>query len=296
MIEDWENLGEWLQKDEWVWPEDEYPNPDYRLCEAPEDLDRYFINHGASMNEASMNEAVVSRPLLGVDTESDNGTPYSIQISSKPGTARMVLASNRQLLQQLGWHISQYMWVYHQAGADMWIEKPLMMPGHVFQDTMREAYNLHLPQGLKELSFRQFGTRMQSWEDLVTGPSRQALTGWLVERIMEEQDRPIVQEVQLKTKVKRVSKPNSWEKMYQHALKHMESDSYDPWKYLDERLDARVTMPRKSIVHAPIEDQVRYACRDADLTLRNALKFEEIRRSIVAGGGQWYVDPSDWDR
>ena len=46
-------------------------------------------------------------------------------------------------------------------------------------------------------------------------------------------------------------------------------------------------LPRKSIVHAPLDQQIMYACSDADWTLRLAGWLEQERKRIVEA--EWKV-------
>jgi hypothetical protein len=192
-----------------------------------------------------------------------------------------------------------WMLVFQNAPSDLEIAESCGIRCRVFRDTMQELYHLgNLPQGLKQAVYRIFGYRMTSYDEVVTPHSKAALETWLAESLahVSMEMRTEVRE-QLKTKVRVTSKPHEAEAVLRRVLGRIDSD-YDPWEkpkqdkgvekprligrdWLDTVEQAVGRMPRKSIVHAPLDQQVKYACGDADWTLRLAGWLEGERKRIV---------------
>ena len=294
MLEDWERLKNWLlnPKQFWPWAVDIFKDEvDYKLIRSVNELDQYFLKY---------------RPVQKIsciDTESHGGREWSIQFSIRPGTGRMVLLNPKvnltgAVLAALPYWLDQYLITFHNAPADLPITENLRYGESLeeYRDTMQEAYHLgNLPQGLKALGYRLCGVKMKSWEEVVGEASRVALFDWMTARIQEEELRPVVEQVQLKTKVKEVRKPNEIEKKLRHVQRYMltGSEEYDPW----ERLRAIPELsgyPVKGIANCSLEEAVKYGCRDADVGLRVALELERRRTRIVEE--EWRISEDDWDR
>lgn len=200
------------------------------------------------------------------------------------------------------------------------------------RDTMQEAYHLgNLPQGLKALAYRLFGVRMTSYADIVKPASREAIVHWLWAAIDFSQRRLYTETTkQLKTKVKVTRKPGEWERAFNRIVRYaIVNQDYDPWDKIEELRqklsgidknlektewalitgqelttvgkviskivgdEAAGPMPIEGIAHVPIETQVRYACADADMTLRVGNRLDEIRQELTAG--EWDIADSDMD-
>lgn len=279
MMEDWKKVGEWLDSGEWMWPIDNV-STDYRLVTTVDEVDRYFMKY--------------QRRLVGLDTESHAGMPWSIQVSAQPGTAIMVRVGNENEcpVTALGYWLTERELVLHNSKADLWIEDRFEHK-YEYRDSMQEAYHLqNLPQALKELGYRLFGVRMRSWHDLVTPHSKEKLREWIDGMIAVESTRPIRETVQLKTKIKEVVKPNANEKWLRHLAKHSDSETYDPWdEGRMEKLEGLSGWPVKGIANCPLDEAVQYAARDADMTLRLALWLEQERTRT----GSFGVQEEDYD-
>lgn len=306
ILEDWGKMPYFLSRGQYrirVDETEEYleqpRGADYRLARSRNDVNDYFNCHYSRFH--------------AIDTESHNGIPWSIQISSEPGTALMIRMDDEESLEWLAGALNQFLYlhgdtiVFHNAPADLPVVESLIKKllrseyePFEYRDTMQEAYNLgNLPQGLKALGYRLFGVKMQSWEDLVTPYSQLEVLMWMVEAAGYESSHPDIQYEELKTKVREVVKPNATEKALMRIMKHTSNgDDYDPWERLDQ-LDLRRAIekcgpiPRKGIAHVPLQEAVRYGCRDADITLRLALKLEQLRKGFE---NEWPVHPEDWDR
>jgi DNA polymerase len=280
MLEDWERLGMWM-RGRWEVPDGQQKLAVYHLVR--------------SWREIS--EPVSSS--VSLDTETDEGRPYSLQLCYSPGRAYMVLAENRTLLSELSEILRDQIIVMHNASFDLDICNDLGIRVDSFRDTMQELYHIgNLPQGLKQAVYRIFGYRMTSYDEVVTPHSKAALETWLAEALahVSMEMRTEIRE-QLKTKVRVTMKPHEAEAVLRRVMGRLNSD-YDPWEkpeqdkgvekprligrdWLAEVEAAVGRMPRKSIVHAPLDQQVKYACGDADWTLRLAGWLEGERKRIV---------------
>lgn len=254
--------------------------------------------------------------LIAIDTETDEGRPYSIQVSLSSGAGLMVLISDTKTLQRLVERINAlvkrgWVLVFHHALADLWVSN-LGIDCSIFRDTMQELFHLgNLPQGLKAAVYRVFGYRMTSYDEVVTPHSKAVLDHWLAEAVTYASETMSTLEPHPKgpspcptcgTKHKAdmsVRKRHKAETTLRHTMNYLaDSPDYDPWlppklekgvekfrllgrPWLDEVEQAVGRMPRRSIVHAPIAQQVGYACSDADWTGRLATWLEGERRRIV---------------
>src|SRR5579859_3705538 len=287
LLEDWERLGKWL-RGEW-----QPPSAEVELTRH-----RYELLHG---------QLDGLRAVTAVDTESDEGRPYSIQWSGKAGKAYMLLADDRWGVGKFARWIKEYQptLVFHNASHDLEQLDLLGIHPCSYRDTMQECYHLgNLPQGLKAAVYRVFGYRMTSYDEVVTPHSKAALEHWLSEALAHVSiSMRTVELKQLKTKVREVTKPHEAEAVLRRVMAHLDSD-YDPWQpphtakgettarligkpWLEEVERAVGRMPRRSIIHAPIEQQVEYACGDADWTGRLAAWLEGERQRIVRQ--EWLV-------
>lgn len=280
MLEDWERLGMWIEG-RWEVPDVTGRSTEYRLI-------RSYREVGEPVPRS-----------VSIDTETDEGRPYSVQFCFSPGRGYMVLAENRRPLSELAEMLRDCEGVLHNASFDLEILDDLGVRVPNFRDTMQELYHLgNLPQGLKQAIYRIFGYRMTSYDEVVTPHSKAALELWLAEALahVSMEMRTEVRE-QLKTKIRVTMKPHEAEAVLRRVMSRLDSD-YDPWElpkqdkgvekprligrdWLDEVERAVGRMPRRSIVHAPIGQQVQYACGDADWTGRLATWLEGERKRIV---------------
>lgn len=290
ILEDWGRLGPWIREYKWQWPvPDLDEHLDYRLAHDADDVCNYWADHRRDKGS-----------LMAIDTETHAGNPWGIQLSIKPGTALMCLIDPRKdgglemFADSLKYHLlREHEFVFHNAPADIAITEDIIgQKIHEYRDTMQEAYQLgNLPQGLKALGYRLCGIRMKSWDEVVGEASRVKLMSWMMDRISEEAAQPLIEHKQLKTRLKVIEKPNGIESALRRILSHtVESTTYDPW----ERLEGLgfMEMPVKGIKNCKLAEAVQYGCRDADVTLRVALKLGELRRQAQAG---WAVQESDYD-
>lgn len=288
MIEDWERLGKWLAEE---WDAEEYA----------EDKHEYELLHG---------ELNGLWPTLAIDTESDEGRPFSIQWSGYPGRGYMLLASDwRGMGKFQAWVTEDKpQFVIHNAAYDLKVLGELGITGFSYRDTMQEIYHLgNLPQGLKAAVYRVFGYRMKSYDETVVPHSRRVLEGWLAEAMSLDLAETVVHPVgpceicQVKHRLEKIErKAHKSEAVLRRILNKLseEGDGYNPWlepkwekgrekfrligqPWLAE-IEAQIgRMPRQSIIHVPLEEAVEYGCSDADWTLRLAKWLDGERKRIV---------------
>lgn len=298
MLEDWEKLNKWLEYGEWQWPIDTMTR-DYGLLETLQDAEEYL--HKCNK---------LPEPLLiGGDTETHAGRPYSWQVSLEPGVARMMMLDNhivcREVAEWLNVMVGSFFdpdnrFVFHHAPADLPIFEGLLgfsLHG-LFRDTMHEAYHLaNLRQGLKPLSRRLLGRQRLSWEETVTPYSKAVLGAWLQEGFVYAEGH---WQQTLQTLHKKTGKPNkpkivrsAAEKLLVELYGYMlNNPEYKIWDKLHERMpevdlvkliDAVGPIPQKGIAHAPKDVQVFYACSDPDDTRQLAVLFESLRKQFIEG-------------
>lgn len=302
LLDDWEKFGKWL-RGEWEPPKIEEYQPDYRL-----------VNNGNLIGAT----AIAEGDWIAIDTESDEGKLYSIQFSFRRQQAFMILQDGFEWFKN--YVLPHFRTVIlHNAVYDL---AELASVGiHItnFRDTMQELYHLggSLPQGLKAAVYRIFGFRMTSYDDVVTPASLQKLDNWLAEALAfsSQSMRYSISHTKGKGcaacgknhRVDRTEyKPHESEAVIRRVMKHIEEgEDYDPWKpptYAKGDLKLRLIgrdwlraiedqigrMPRPSIVHAPIDRQIQYACGDADWTGQLATWLDSERKRIV--NAEWRVN------
>lgn len=263
---------------------------DYRLAQSPHELDEYLRNHHDGP--------------IGMDTETHDGRLWSVQVSVRVGTARMVLADNQAVMHELELALCSALGfgggvlVFHNAMADLPVVEGLVgwIPALRWRDTMAEAWHLgNLPQGLKALSYRLLGRRRPGWEEVVGPASREKVGDWLMRALEVVEGMGIIEErTSAKTgrrlKPRRV--PNVLVRPIKSVLMNMvKSTEYDVWAKVRERMGGSGTMgvlegllgpiPAKGIAHVPLEQAVQYGCSDADDTLALAVELERLRGGVV---------------
>lgn len=289
LLEDWEKFGLWLRG------KHEYPvgNPG-------------TMQYAEIHNYKELHE-LVPRNWDGwawVDSESDEGRPYSFQVAFEPGKAGMMFVRNKQVITDLAYLLTKGSEGVgmHNAAYDLEELNEFGIKPRRIRDTMQELYHLgHLPQGLKAAVYRIFGFRMTSYDETVTPYSKELLGGWLAEALA-------VASMEMQTtiphppgpgcptcgkrhsKVMDVHKPHECEAVLRRVLGKLDEGAeseYDPWQAPKwekgvekprltgrdwmEELESKVRrMPRKSIVHAPYAQQIAYGAGDADWTKRLA--------------------------
>ncbi len=290
LLDDWRILGDELslilgcelQKDKVD------PPRDYQLITTISELASYTVS--------AVHRNSPPWALCGIDTESHGKRPYSIQLSLRPHTARMLMLEDQGLVGFcVDWvnHAIRagMVLVVHNAPADLPLLDSLGIKGYTFRDTMAEAYILaRYPQALKALSYRLLGRKRKSWEETVREPSLVKLSEWIIESILFAQTH-WTQVEQRYGKKGQLLKPkvhkSKAESVLTRIMQHMWNKTYNPWERIQEdllpllgdevsRYAALAPVPVKGIAHCELKDQIEYACSDADDTLSLALLFDEL--------------------
>jgi DNA polymerase len=250
-------------------PVDAYPNPDYRECESPRELDEYL-------------RGSTDRPQA-VDTETTRShSPYCATISVRAGTGRLIRAENRPVLDRYNYHLKRWEgpilfhnWLFDGEVVE---EMGLQFPWRRIVDTMVKMFHLgNMPQGLKALAYRELGMRMQDFDDLVTPYSLPFVLDYYRNAMCEEWEKP--EPVLLRTDeggwklYKAQGFGTKIKRFWTAYAKNPEMDVFESWTANWETHHAEVqgklgAFPGKCITSVPFEKVLHYACRDADATLR----------------------------
>ena len=248
-------------------PIDAYPNPDYVLV-----TDRKEIR---SMDR---------RMPLAIDTETRRGGwPHCLTYSDAPGRGRMIRIEDESLLMIFADTIDQWEGpiLLHNALFDLDVLERMgvVIPRRLWVDTMMRAFHLqNQPQGLKVLSYRHLGMEMQDFDDLVSPHSAKLIIEYYRKMQALEWIRPeetLVRDPEGKLKLYRPqSLSTKLKRFFTDYSKNPYKDVFDMWRNnwedhheeVEQRLGER--WPGKCITHAPFDEVLFYACRDADATLR----------------------------
>lgn len=293
LLEDWERFGEWLSAGR---PERacEEEVKDYRLVETKQAVEEYFHDCRYWTTD-----------LMAIDTESHNCVHWSTQVSILPHTGIMALAGSAAIHELNGLIADWPELVLHNAPADL----PFIPKPRRYRDTMVECYNLgNLPQGLKALSYRLFGRRRKSWEEMVGRVSKDKLVYWMMDglEIIEKELRIVESRVGVRGQpIKPIIHKPQIESDFIRIMRHtITSQDYDPWEKLKECADDDIgehlsllverlgPIPLKGIANLPLKDAIFYGCSDSDDTLQLAIKLEHLRKDAELG---WAVAEEDYD-
>jgi uracil-DNA glycosylase family 4 len=264
---DWIRLGKYLEGKLRL-PKDEYPNPDYRVVDArgvQEDL-----------------EGCEDHPIA-CDTEIlRTREPYCLTYSVRPGTGRFIRASDKEALLVFQDFISRWRDVilWHNWLFDIHVvtDMGLKFPHKRIVDTMVKVFHLgNLPQGLKALAYRELGMKMQDFDDLVKPHSAEHVLNYYRLAALHNWDRPDEQLVRGADGKMKLYKPQTFNtKLKRFFTDYAKNPSKDPfamwtdnWEDLHEQVEERIgKWPGKCISHAPFDEVLFYACRDADSLIR----------------------------
>lgn len=295
LLEDWSQWAGRMVKEHYSPGVKKAAPTDYRIADRAE-LASYLNSLSAVLD-------------ISVDTEDHGGVPWSVQVSHRPGSARLIRANDRDSLGYLAeWaRASSTDWTFHNAPGDLDVLAQMGVQVSRYEDTMQQAYHLsNLPQGLKPLVYRLFGFTMTSWEDVVRPYSIDALIYWMVEALeISRADLSLVEVKRLKTKIRETVKKGPLEQLLSRLLQHTSRESdYDPWDRLGQfwtddandhaisHIEARIgSYPILGIANAPLSKAVTYACGDADWTGRVAVELAKRRQDPY-----WQIAEEDKDQ
>ena len=218
MMQDMEDLRKLLlslDRREFVWLEDPYPEPDYRYVRTENELANYIDNcPNRRIDNVSFNF------VLGEDTESlpgglgkmGGGPPFCLTFSHTPGTGRLIYTRDTHLIDAYRKMLYELLplQLFHNYLHDSEVFDALRLPTEPFLDTMVRAYNLCLGGGgddedegesragrgslsLKVLAYRHCNMHMTSFKDTVYPHSLPHVLTWLKkgrEMFAPDSDRP----------------------------------------------------------------------------------------------------------
>ncbi|MFA5937181.1 MAG: DNA polymerase, partial [Candidatus Paceibacterota bacterium] len=251
---------------------DKFPSPVYQVADTPEKLQQ-MTNE---INEAG---------LYAVDTETCRGELWSVQISTKPGTAWFVpIKSGYKGRVDLTQYNATAIVHYYLHDVEY-----LNIADDKFLDTMVLAYLTGQSQGLKELASRLCGVQMQSYSDVVRPGQQKLSIKYLTEASKGDWgDPPPTEETKWDNKkgclVTKAKKPWHISRKTNKILGDFEAnpdtDLWERWKSIPAGERAEVEsklglMPESSLMDIPFKDAVVYSCRDSDVTLRVYYKLKE---------------------
>lgn len=264
---DWMNLKK-LLRGKYSHRVDPYPEPDYAEVVDPDEI-----------------LSMAPTRYLGIDTEyTRKKAPFCLTFSAAPGTGRLIRAGNTRVLGALQSYIERvncYVVVHNLfADAPVLRQMGLRIRHALYLDTMAEIFHLGiLPQGLKAVAFRELGVRMKDFEDVVGPYSRRLVIDYYrrAQQIWWPKPEP---EMVWDNKVKgmREKKPHSMntklKTFFTYLDKNPDKDVFEAWtkNWVNEQAMIEECMeeewPGMCVTHAPFEDILPYACRDADVTRR----------------------------
>lgn len=219
-------------------------------------------------------------PLAG-DTETrKDGSPYCLTYTQEPGHGRLIEASNLDLLQKFQSKAARWESeiLFHNWFFD-WVATEAMglqLPYQRIVDTQSLVYHLgNLPQGLKDIAFRECGMTMQDFKDLVRPYSTQMVLNYFRKAQMFEWEKPEPMMVIEKGAWKVYSPQRLSTKLkvfFTTYDKNPDKDVFKTWanwKMHQEELTTLVgEYPGMCITHVPFEKVLFYACRDVDALIR----------------------------
>jgi len=251
---------------------DEYPDPDYRVADTP-----------ALLQE--MKDEIEAAGEYAVDTEICHGKLWSVQFSTKPGTAWFVpIRDGRNKVDLTEYDATA---IIHNYLFDI---KYVDVDDDKFLDTMTMAYLTGNPQGLKELASRLCGISMKTYREVVR-PGQQALALEYLLKVSGQEwpDPPTVEETKWDNKkgciVTKVKHPWHISRKVTKALNdygdNLDLDLWDRWHNVPETERSVVedvigTMPESSLADIPFDQAVSYSARDSDATIRVYHRLREI--------------------
>jgi uracil-DNA glycosylase family 4 len=222
---------------------------------------------------------------FAADTENKRGgDPYCLTFSRHPGQGRLIRADRPDLIQALQrkidggdlWPILFHHWLHDRT---ITTKMGLHIPDRLVVDTLLRVFHLgNLPQGLKALAKRELGMVMQDFDDVVTPHSRENVLHYYNMAKTFNWPKPEERlEIDSKTGLFKLYKPQSMntklKRFFTDYGKNPEKDVFAMWT--DNWVEDQAMIeeqcgpwPGKCISHAPFEDVLFYACRDADALIR----------------------------
>ena len=223
--------------------------------------------HEATDGMAVFLDAYESRlegDVIAVDTEGD---PYCLSFSLTPGSGYTIKSTQDRMLSWFGSQLDGKKVVFHNAVHDLIVLDKMGIHPTDFTDTMLMAHLLCTePMGLKPLAKRLCGMEMQSYANVVSETANKGALEYLRRVGSVDWGPPL--------------KPRSWNlnRRIESALRN--ENPRKVWSRIRDDMPELVAVVESEMGPMPdlCLDEVpgfsKYACRDADATLRvyNVLK------------------------
>ena len=250
------------------------------------------ITYGEITDGKQVNEVLRNGVNIAIDTETVGGihdAPWCLTFSQNEYSGYLIRAANKRAVQEFNCRMNVLApKVYiHNSLFDLNVLDQMGVtvsnPMQRLVDTMHGAYHLaKFPFiGLKSLSYRHLGIRMDDFDDVVT-PYWGPLALEYIERV-NRTDWGKPPKVWVEDKVKGLHKkqPQSLNAKIKRLIHdYVKSDDWDSeilerWFDWQDELDAGTEakilakygpIPVKSITHVPFEKALKYACTDARST------------------------------
>ena len=279
--------------------EDEYLGQEEYYDVTGEELEEGMINW--------LNYPVNGPHELAIDTEGTPDNPWSIQVSTTPGTAMTLRCSQpdfsrgiealQRVIDTGCLVITHCAQTPQGAMYDMIMARAMglnLSRARVW-DTMYALYLLRTePKGLKPASWRWCGARQDPYQELLGDLAKQKQISYLERAIDRNYPRVPARIIRNNDGTTERYQPQAAHTTITRLLSDIYNnkvtkdgpvDPYDRWKKLDSEVRKQVEsihgpIPIATLDDVELEKAVRYACRDADLTLRLKLKLEPELRNL----------------
>lgn len=193
-----------------VWPEDQYPSPNYVKVTSPRFLETLLSCHTSPGTECAIDTEYDPKKTQ-VSAQSDTGRwfnfsrkiPYCMTFSVQPGEGYLIMADQADCLAVFAdWNQSiRPLVLMHNCLADLTPIEILDIevdPRRLI-DTMAMAYHMYsLPQGLKTLAHRLCGMAMSTFTDTVMPYALPIMHRWFYDSLGLLNE--AVEELQVKTR------------------------------------------------------------------------------------------------
>lgn len=258
--------------------EDPYPEPDY-----------------AEVTDVrEIRQLDPTRPM-GCDTEFHRRRgPFCLTYSQFPGTGRLIRAERSDLLRAFQEHLDRHdaAICFHNWLADAPVTAAMGLSFHrrLLVDTMVLVFHLgNLPQGLKALAYREIGMVMQDFNDLVTPYSTELCLDYLMRASAVTWPKPeqdVIRGDDMQWKLYKQQSMNT--KLKRFFTDFAKGDGtmnvferWENWEDEQPMIEAECgEWPGLDISHAPFEEILPYACRDADACLRLYSLIQHMRSRV----------------
>lgn len=219
---------------------------------------------------------------MAIDTETVDGKMWCLTFSLMPGTGYLIRSNDRTMISEFKDRLNarKGMILFHNWLYDVPVlaDAGIYVPPKKTDDTMMRAYHLgNMPQALKILAYRLCGMHMQEYEDLVMPYAIDEAISYFMTASSVDWPKPpsemVLQDDGTYKKYSPQGLNTKLKRLFTDFSKNPNTDlfkRYENWSDSERNmLMARFgELPRPRIDQVPMDKVIRYACRDADATLR----------------------------